>query len=232
MRGPLKSDIGAALAVMVKPPLPGLVKTRLTPPLTAEEAAGLYRSFIIDLFVNLKGSELPTDLFLAITPPGTKEDFSGLIPDDVLSFAQRGVGLGERIENVFKHLFDSGYDKAIVTGSDSPDMPLFVIDEALSALDEPGVDIVFGPADDGGYYLVAACKPIEAPFRDIKWSGDTVLEQTLARVAEAELGCRLLPAWHDVDRPADLRLLLDSDGAPCSRAFVEALSPQAKAGIL
>lgn len=232
MKAPIKSELGSALAVMVKPPVAGLVKTRLTPPLTAEEAAGLYRSFLIDFFVNLKGCELSAELFLAITPPGTKEDFLGVIPDDVRSFSQVGTGLGERIENVFKVLFDKGYGKVVVTGSDSPDMPLSVIEEALSALDESEVDIVFGPAEDGGYYLVAASQPINAPFRDIQWSGDTVLEETLTKVKEAGLGCRLLPPWHDVDRPADLRLLLDSDGAPCSRAFIEALSPQAKAGIL
>ncbi|MFQ5480795.1 MAG: TIGR04282 family arsenosugar biosynthesis glycosyltransferase [Thermodesulfobacteriota bacterium] len=222
----------AALAVMVKAPVPGHVKTRLTPPLTADEAAGLYRAFLIDLFVNLKGCELAADIFSAITPPGNKEDFSGLIPDDVGCFLQRGEGLGDRIENVFKSLFEKGYTKAVITGSDSPDMPLCFIEEALAALDEPGVDIVFGPAHDGGYYLVAASCPVEAPFRDIEWSGPDVLEETLARVTEAELGYRLLEPWHDVDRPADLKFLLDCDSTPCSRAFIETLTPEIKAAIL
>jgi len=226
MSGPLDSRKDAALAVMVKAPLPGHVKTRLTPPLTAEEAAGLYRSFLIDLFVNLKGSPLPADLFTAITPPGKEEDFEGLIPDDVDFFPQAGEGLGDRIQNVFKRLFDKGYDKAVVTGSDSPEMPADLIEEALAALDEPGGDIVCGPAHDGGYYLVAASRPIEAPFRDIQWSGSTVLEETIRKVKEADLGYKLLKPWHDMDRPADLRLLLDSDSAPCSRAFIEDLGPR------
>jgi len=232
LSAPLKIEYKAALAVMVKAPLPGYVKTRLTPPLTADEAAGLYSSFLIDLFVNLKGSELPADIFSAITPPADKDDFSGLIPEDVESFAQIGEGLGDRIENVFKSLFEKGYEKAVITGSDSPDIPLGFIEEALAALDEPDVDIVFGPAKDGGYYLVAASRLVEAPFRGIEWSGSEVLEETLARVNEAELGYRLLEPWHDVDRPADLKFLLDSDSAPCSRAFIEALSPEIKASII
>jgi len=224
----IKTDKDAALAVMVKAPLPGHVKTRLTPTLTEEEAAELYSSFLTDLFVNLRGAPLPADLFSAITPPGSKEDFSGVIPDDVDFFPQTGEGLGQRIENVFKCLFEKGYGKAVVTGSDSPDMPLRFIEEALCALDEPDVDIVFGPAHDGGYYLVAASRPIEAPFRDINWSGSTVLEETLEKVKEAKLSYRLLDPWHDMDRPADLKLLLDSDDAPCSRAFVEDLGPRVK----
>jgi len=225
----IKTDNTAALAVMVKAPLPGYVKTRLTPPLTAEEAAGLYRSFVTDLFVNIKGSPLAADIFSAITPPGSKEDFSGVIPDDVDFFHQAGEGLGQRIQNVFKYLFDKGYGKAVVTGSDSPDMPLAFIEEALSALDDPDVDIVFGPANDGGYYLVAASRPLAAPFADIRWSGPDVLEESIERVREAGLGYRLLAPWHDMDRPVDLKLLLDCDDAPCSRAFVEDLGVRVKA---
>ncbi len=217
---------------MVKAPLPGHVKTRLTPPLSADEAAGLYSSFLIDLFVNLKCSPLAADIFSAITPPGNKEDFQGLIPDDVACFQQSGAGLGERIESVFRSLFEKGYSKAVVTGSDSPDMPLRLIEEAIAALDEPDVDIVFGPAEDGGYYLVAVSRCMDAPFRDIEWSGPNVLEETLKRVNEAALGYRLLEPWHDVDRPADLKFLLDCDSAPCSRAFIEALSPEIKAAII
>lgn len=216
---------------MVKAPVAGLVKTRLTPPLSAEEAAGLYSSFLIDLFVNLKGFPLSVDLFSAITPPGNKEDFSGLIPDDVVFFPQHGDNLGERMYNVFKHLFDAGYDRVVVTGSDSPDIPQHFIEEAVTALDAPDVDIVLGPAHDGGYYLVALKSPIEEAFRGIQWSGSTVLEETLQKVKEAKLGYRLLEPWHDMDRPSDLKLLLDSDGAPCSRAFIEALSPDIKAAI-
>jgi len=224
----IKSEKNAALAVMVKVPLPGQVKTRLTPLLSEEEAADLYRSFVTDLFVNLRGAPLPADLFTAVTPPGTKEDFTGLIPDDVDFFTQSGEGLGDRIQSVFKCLFDKGYEKAVVTGSDSPDMPVSLIEEAIAALDEPGVDIVFGPTHDGGYYLVAASTHLTAPFMDISWSGPAVLEETLQRVKDAELGFRLLEPWHDMDRPTDLKLLLDSDDAPCSRAFVEDLGPRVK----
>jgi len=224
----MKTEKDAALAVMVKAPLPGQVKTRLTPLLTEEEAADLYRSFVTDLFVNLRGAPLSVDLFTAITPPGTKEDFADLIPDDVDFFTQSGEGLGDRIQSVFKCLFDKGYGKAVVTGSDSPDMPVGLIEEAIAALDEPGVDIVFGPTHDGGYYLVAASTPLTAPFMDISWSGPAVLDETLQRVKDAELGYRLLEPWHDMDRPTDLKLLLDSDDAPCSRAFVEDLGPRVK----
>jgi len=225
-----------ALAVMVKPPLPGSVKTRLVPPLAPAEAAGLYRAFIADIFTTLEGlheGETSLDLFVAAAPPAGPTDFQGLVPSGAGFFLQQGAGLGDRILSVFKGLEDRGYARAIVIGSDSPDMPSRLIREACSALTDPEADIVLGPAEDGGYYLIGASLPIEeALFRDIPWSGPTVLEKTLERASEAGLALRLLETWHDIDRPADLAFLLGSQGAPKSRAFLEALGQRAALATL
>jgi hypothetical protein len=227
--GTENSDL--AIAVMVKPPLPGSVKTRLTPPLAPAEAAGLYRVFIADIFTTLEGLEAPAArlaLFVAAAPPAGPADFQGLVPSGVGFFLQQGAGLGDRIYSVFKGLEERGYARAIVIGSDSPDMPSRLICEACSALSDPEGDIVLGPAEDGGYYLIGASLPIEEVlFRDIPWSGPTVLEETLKRARKAGLALRLLETWHDIDRPADLAFLLGGQGAPKSRAFLEALGQRA-----
>ncbi len=221
----------AALAVMVKPPLPGTVKTRLMPPLAPAEAAGLYRAFIADIFTTLEGLEAPAaglDLFAAAAPPAAPADFQGLVPSGAGFFLQQGYGLGERILSVFKGLEERGYARALVMGSDSPDMPSRLIGEACAALSDPGADVVIGPAEDGGYYLIGASLPMEeALFRDIPWSGPAVLEKTIERAREAGLALRLLETWHDIDRPEDLAFLLGSQGAPRSRAFLEALGQRA-----
>ncbi len=216
-----------ALAVMVKPPLPGLVKTRLTPPLTPEEAAGLYRSFLIDLFANLRRADLEMETFIAGAPPACPEDFNGIMPEGAGFFRQEGQGLGERIFNVFKMLEIKGFSRAVVIGGDSPDLPAPFIEEAGAILSGPRADLVIGPAHDGGYYLIGAPLPISgAIFNDIQWGGSAVLEQTLERAREAGLRVRLLEPWHDIDRPEDLALLALGQGAPESRAFVEALAPR------
>jgi len=225
-KGPLLER--TVLAVMVKPPLPGSVKTRLVPLLTPEEAAGLYRSFMRDLFTNLAGADLDMETFIAAAPPAVYEDFRGILPEGAGFFRQEGQGLGDRIFNVFKTLENKGVSRAVVIGSDSPDLPPRFINDARSILIDPDVDMVLGPAQDGGFYLIGASLPLSGViFHDIPWSGPEVLEKTIERAREAGLGVRLLGLWHDIDRPEDLALLMSGQGAPESRAFIKALGPRA-----
>jgi len=216
-----------ALAVMVKRPEPGHVKTRLCPPLTHEEAAGLYRAFLADLFGAINGAALEADILVAAAPPAAAPDFAGLVPGGVPFFSQSRGGLGERISNVFKDLAVMGYERAIVIGSDSPDLPVPYIEEAVTALSSAGVGLVLGPADDGGYYLMGASTSLPwSLFEGIGWSGPGVLDETLERARGAGLNVRFLGPWHDIDRAADLACLLKGKGAPRSRAFVEGLGPR------
>ena len=99
--------------------------------------------------------------------------------------------------------FDRGYKAVCVIGSDAPHLPAAFLLEAWGRL-QRGADAVLGPADDGGYYLVALPRAAPALFRDIPWSGAAVLEVTLARAAEERLSVSLLPPWYDVDTPDDL----------------------------
>ena len=81
--------------------------------------------------------------------------FSALITPDATVLPQQGLNLGERMEAAFRHVFDLGYKRVGIVGTDSPDLPLAYMEEAFSRLAEEGVDAVFGPSDDGGYYLLA-----------------------------------------------------------------------------
>lgn len=215
-----------ALAIMLKVPEPGKVKTRLVPPLSYDDAAALYRCFLKDIFGKVSGFR-DIDIYAAYTPPGMEEKLSSTVPGNIKLFPQEGFGLGERIYNVFKYLFAKGYKKVAVIGSDSPDLPPEYIKEPFSLLDNT-VDLVLGPAKDGGYYLVAMDKLLCAPFVNIPWSTGIVLRETIKRAEESALSYKLSSRWHDIDTPDDLSILKDNPGCPASSEF---LKDKIKAGF-
>ena len=208
-----------ALAMFAKTPLPGQVKTRLTPPLSAEEGADLYRRMLLDTIARTR--VLPMDAFICYE--GEDRFFRDNVPGFPL-FAQRGEGLGARLERAFDELTFMGYASRVVIGTDAPDLPLAYIEEACRLL-ESGSDAVFGPAEDGGYYLVALSCACGELFRDIPWSGPDVLARSLERAGQAGLAVALLPTWYDVDSFQDLSrpgLADPQNGAPLTRAFLKA----------
>src|SRR5262249_9880830 len=91
----------------------------------------------------------------------------------------------------------------VVIGADAPHLPAARLDEAAHALRE-GADLVLGPADDGGYYLIGLARPVPELFSGISWGSADVLAATRARAASLGLRTRLLPGGFDVDEPADL----------------------------
>src|SRR5205823_3468783 len=114
--------------------------------------------------------------------------------------------LGERLALAFAVGCQDGASVVIV-GSDTPDLPPARIGAAFAALESDDVDVVLGPAVDGGYYLVGARRLYGCLFDRIPWSTGDVLQETLQRAASASLKVHLLPLWEDVDTPADLERL-------------------------
>ncbi len=204
------------LAVMVRAPKPGQVKTRLVPPLSFEEAAGLYRAFIVDTLD--MANHIPcTDIFAACTPRSGLLSLSNLIPEGISITIQKDVDLGARIYGVFEDLFARGFERVAIIGSDSPDMPTAFITNAFRLLEENPGKVVLGPATDGGYYLIAMDGLTKVPFEDMEWGSETVFDETVARLGGDLL---LLPEWHDIDRPEDILLLDESAMAPESARFI------------
>jgi rSAM/selenodomain-associated transferase 1 len=213
-----------AIAVMAKAPVPGRVKTRLSPPLSPDEATALSGCFLRDVTANLAEAAraAPIDAYVAFAPaggeallraviaPGTKlvlADGSPAMPDGVERF-------GRSLLHAARALFALGYDAVGLLNSDSPTLPTALLVEAARALAAPGERVVLGPADDGGYYLLAMKAPHAALFRDIDWSTERVASQTSARAAALGLERVTLPTWYDVDDAASLQALLDElDGA-------------------
>jgi rSAM/selenodomain-associated transferase 1 len=198
-----------ALAVMAKAPRPGKVKTRLSPPLTPDQASALNICFIRDTTENIQQvTEVSNSAGLVVyTPVGDEAAFDNLLPRGFLLIGQRGDGFGERLQRACEDLFACGFSAVCLIDSDSPTMPQAALLQAVEWLSRPGDRVVLGGSDDGGYYLIGAKRMHHRLFEQIDWSTDRVFAQTQERAREIGLDSALLPAWYDVDDAATLERL-------------------------
>jgi uncharacterized protein len=205
---------------MAKAPAAGQTKTRLSPPLTPSQAAALSLAFVIDITHNIAAAaaDVPADGWVAYAPAGTGHAFDGwLAPGTRLILADGGINLPPRIEGIGRSLLHAtrsllarGYHAACLVNADSPTLPTAWLVAAVEWLMEDPRQIVLGPAEDGGYYLIGMAAPYPGVFQDIEWSTPVVAAQTRARAAAAGLRVSELPRWYDVDSPALLdRLIAD-----------------------
>jgi rSAM/selenodomain-associated transferase 1 len=214
-----------AIAVMAKAPKAGQVKTRLVPPLSQEEAAELYRCLLLDKLGQV-GSLHEIDPYLAYTPTEARALMASLAPQDFTLIPQAGSDLGDRLHRLSAMLLKRGHPGVIIIDSDTPTLPSTYLLDALDRLQNKSTDLVLGPAEDGGYYLIALKRPCLALFDDIPWSSPAVLSETLRRASAERLKVATLPSWFDVDTPNDLDRLrndLATNGSgltPHTRAFL------------
>jgi hypothetical protein len=191
---------------MAKQPEPGKVKTRLCPPLSPGQAADLYTAFFFDTVFFVSGIE-HADLYVAYDPDTARTFFSRSVPAAVKCIPQGTGDLGDRLVRISRSMFDLGYRKLIILASDTPLLPRDVIRCAIERLDE--TDVVLGPCDDGGYYLIGLrfCAP--ALFAEIPWSTSQVLDRTIRRAREAGMTWALLPPGYDIDTWEDAERLVE-----------------------
>ncbi|MEK7828870.1 MAG: TIGR04282 family arsenosugar biosynthesis glycosyltransferase, partial [Deltaproteobacteria bacterium] len=163
------------LVVMLKIPIAGQVKTRLAAHIGKEAATNLYRCFLPETFSRISLLK-NIDIIAAYTPRNLISRAQKLAPSGVILIPQKGRDLGERIQNVFSHLFSIGYKKVAIIGADSPDLPIEYIEKSFLLL-KGKTGLVLGPSEDGGYYLIAMSKEHKEIFKDIPWSTDTVFKE-------------------------------------------------------
>jgi rSAM/selenodomain-associated transferase 1 len=210
--------VDRALIVMAKEPEAGRTKTRLCPPLSGQKAAELYRCFLLDTLELMQRVESAQPI-VAYAPDGARSFFQRFAPPHFDFILQVGADLGERLDNVLTHCLQNGYDQAVVTDSDSPTLPADYVRSAFERLDDPAVDVVLGPCDDGGYYLIGLKSPCSALFREVAMSTPAVVADTLACAQEQGLRVISLPGWYDIDTYQDLtRLRVDLASLPAQKA--------------
>lgn len=190
---------------MGKAPVAGLVKTRMAPFLSLEEAAELSRCLLLDT-LELVMDVGDWDVVLAYTPDDALERF----PTDGSGIPRcipQGEGsMGDRMRQVFETLFMQGFHTVVMIGTDLPTLPLKYLHDAFTLLEDHPV--VLGPCMDGGYYLLGLRNLIVEIFEDIDWSTIKVLHQTTDRLAQKNIRPACLPPWYDVDNGQELDFLI------------------------
>jgi rSAM/selenodomain-associated transferase 1 len=210
---------------MAKAPEAGHVKTRLVPPLSQEAAAELYRCLLLDKLLQV-GQLSEVDPYLAYTPAESRPLMLSLVPEPFTLIPQAGSDLGERLHRLSAILLERGHPAVLLIDSDTPTLPTAYLVDAITRLTDETAELVLGPAEDGGYYLIGLRRPCRALFDGIPWSGPAVLTETLRRASAKGLRVSMLPSWFDVDTPDDLARLrhdLATNGntpAPHTRGFL------------
>jgi len=186
-----------AVILMAKAPIPGLVKTRLCPPFTKANAAALYACLLKDTAAEL--SRLArTQRYLFFSPPESegffrRDPFSGFV-----RIPQTGKDLGERMAGAFETAFARGCTRVALVGADCPTLSAPLVRAAFREL-ASSAGAVFGPCDDGGFYLIALSSHAPSLFRGVGWGTDAVLSEVCLRCRAAGLPYSLLPAGFDID---------------------------------
>jgi uncharacterized protein len=200
---------GAAVAIVCKTPGVGGGKSRLRPLLGTERVAELSACFIRDIAATLDqlAPTVGASRIAIYSPAGSEAALRPLLPAHWRLFFQQASTIGEVLHASTSAFLAEGHDCALVVNADSPTLPGRVVEQAVAALREPGERVVFGPASDGGYYLIGLKRPQPRLFEDITWSTPTVLAQSRERAAEVGLPVTLLPMWYDVDDAETLAVL-------------------------
>jgi hypothetical protein len=185
---------------MSRAPVAGKTKTRLESHLKTEECAELHQAFLKDInskFLNLKKMYSRLDLYLSYTPAESSDLFVEIIDEQFIRIPQRGKDLGERMFNAAADAYQKSKLPVIITGSDLPLLDIDIFKEALAGLKER--DIVIGPSEDGGYYLIGMKKAEKFLFDFESWGNASVLEETIRQASRHNLKSHFLPEVSDVD---------------------------------
>ena len=221
--------------VFAKAPRPGLVKTRLCPPLSPDQAATFYRAMLGDVLVSSLrfANALDLEPVLAFHPPGGEADLLAETPADYRLHVQRGLDLSDRMANAFAEAVAAGAPLALLRGSDSPVLSFSQVNAALVQL-EAGDDLVLTPDLGGGYAMIGMARNAPEVF-NVPMSTQDVLSETIAIADSLGLRHSTTNETLDVDRVEDFHALervpakelLDS----CPRT-VAAIAELRKNGVL
>jgi rSAM/selenodomain-associated transferase 1 len=190
------------LIIFLKYPEAGKVKTRLAKDIGNNEAARIYSLMTLNIIESVVAPECYNTIIF-YDPPEKEQEIKNWVGKKEIQYSpQEGNTLGDRISNAFKVVFSSGIEKAVIIGTDCLDVSSDIINVAIHLLDE--TEVVLGPAEDGGYYLLALNKYRPEIFQDIDWSTKHVLEQTVLKIVENKLTYHKLKTLKDIDTVEDI----------------------------
>jgi rSAM/selenodomain-associated transferase 1 len=197
------SGSNRVLVIMAKAPRPGAVKTRLTPSLSPGVVTAFYCCLLDDTLALARS--LGHAEVAIMCPEPDVDELARLAGEGVSVVAQQGEGLAAGLTSVFAHFAERSQRRTIAFNSDSPHLPRSVLEDAFETLAEH--DMVVGPTDDGGYYLVGAKASHPALFARDGMGTSSALETLLLRARALELSVGFADPFYDIDVAGDLTRL-------------------------
>ena len=170
-----------------------------------QRAAAIYKQMLFYLLDRLR--QVEANRVVGFWPPSAKQEMADSIPKEWSLWEQPDGDLGQRMSDYFRDAFHQGLDAAILVGSDCPQISAAEIGEVYSRL--KNVDIVLGPAMDGGYYLIGMSRYLPEVFDEIPWSTPQVWSETLNRIERNKFSSDIVDLKYDIDDCNDLTTLLE-----------------------
>lgn len=189
-----------ALLIFQKNAVPGYVKTRLAATIGDARAMDVYLFLVAHTHRVAQQVQVNKHLFYS----DRIEPLSGN-PENYTLHVQHGNDLGMRMQQAFATVFEAGAQQAVIIGTDCYELDAATIQDAFQLLAEN--EVVIGPAEDGGYYLLGLKKNSPGLFNGITWSSDAVFTQTMEKAKVLGLRVATLPVLPDIDTEADLKSL-------------------------
>jgi len=221
----MKSGLETSLALLSRASESGKVKTRLHKAYSEEQCLAIYTAMLrdaLELASAAQGSFGRVSVYWAT-------DWSRSPPHDLARefqffdhLVQHGEDLGTRMYNAMSSEFARGSQGVVLIGCDSPHLPGTILMQAAEMLRT--AEVVLGPSEDGGYYLIGASRLVREPFERIQWGTSEVLSRTLQILERLKLRVAVLPSCYDLDRPEDLLRLWTTDQAAGCKHLRQVLS--------
>ncbi|MDR1801870.1 MAG: TIGR04283 family arsenosugar biosynthesis glycosyltransferase [Lachnospiraceae bacterium] len=205
-----------AIILFTRIPIPGRTKTRMQPFLSGNECAKLHKALLKDIITQCDKTKSDTYIYYANDGAAFSSDNRGeelrpvfsILGEDRIYQAQNGESLGDRMNNAITDVLKKGYWACIVIGSDVPGISAHDIKLAFRLLNSK--DVVIGPADDGGYYLIGMKKPHPPLFEGHTYGHGNVLREVVISAQQAYLSIDFLRKLSDLDIPGDIKKFLNN----------------------
>ena len=199
----MKNPKDKAIIIFARLPAEGRVKTRLAKEIGDKNAAEFYRVCAEHLFLEvLKLKKQSIDLFLFYSDKNQADQVKKWAGDGFYFYSQTGNCLGGRMLDAFQLVFNKGYNKTIIVGTDVPDINSQLLFNAFDELDKN--DFVIGPSQDGGYYLLGMKSLEPELFIGIEWGTEKVFNDTLEKLNGKNISAKIMKKLTDIDTKKDL----------------------------
>lgn len=195
-----------AIIIFSRLPIGQETKTRLANILDEKQREILHVAMWADIFSEVMNLSDKINIFLYWTGSGDINNYKKFIPENFILRQQNGLNLGEKMNNAMQEIFNSGYNRVVLIGSDIPSVRAINIKRAFYLLNHS--DVVIGPSEDGGYWLIGMRKFIPDAFNISRYGDSSVLDSTIMKLNDSGIIYNLADTLQDLDTPDDIKIFM------------------------